>query len=53
MKRIFYRYKYRKAIGVILGIAGFLIIMSVVPVIETLLIVVGGILIVMGFLILK
>ncbi|NLJ99027.1 MAG: hypothetical protein GX320_07180 [Tissierellia bacterium] len=54
MKRFFYRYRYRykKIIGIVLGVVGILIIINTIP-IEFLLVLIGGVLIVMGFLILK
>lgn len=54
MRRLFYKYRYRykKIIGIVLGIVGVLIIINTIP-IEVLLVVIGGVLIIMGFLILK
>ncbi|NLJ78567.1 MAG: hypothetical protein GX329_04330 [Tissierellia bacterium] len=53
MRHLFYRYRYRKIIGIILGMAGLFIIMSVIPIVEFLLIIIGGILIGIGLVILK
>ncbi|CCQ95444.1 conserved hypothetical protein [[Clostridium] ultunense Esp] len=54
MKRFYYRYrrKSRKIIGVVLGIIGMLIIINIIP-IEILFLLIGIILVIMGFLILR
>ncbi|NMB27623.1 MAG: hypothetical protein GX987_06195 [Tissierellia bacterium] len=56
MKRFYYRYRHKykikKIVGIALGIIGVLIIINIIP-IEFLLILIGVVLIVMGFLILK
>lgn len=54
MKRIYYRYrrKTKRIVGIVLGIIGSLIILKFMP-IEVFLFLIGVVLVVMGFLILK
>lgn len=54
MKRYMHRYrsKYKKIVGITLGIVGFIIIISVMP-IEFLLSLIGIGLLIMGFLLIK
>lgn len=56
MKHFYYRCKHRfklkKIIGIVLGIIGLLIVINIIP-IEVLLFIVGIVLIIMGFLVLK
>ena len=54
MKRFYYRYrrKSRKIIGLALGLIGILIIINIIP-IEILFLIIGIVLVALGFLILK
>ncbi len=54
MKKYMYRYasKYKNIVGITLGIIGFIIVISVVP-IEFLLSLIGISLLIMGFLLIK
>lgn len=54
MKRYIHKYrtKYKNIVGVALGIVGFIILISVMP-IEFLLSLIGIVLLIMGFLLLK